>query len=57
MVDFIVVEFGCCLLGYLFVIDFGIFCVDFLGIFGIGDCNIVDGIFVGGFKVKYFSVF
>ena len=55
--DFIVVESGRCLLGYSSATDLGILRVDLSGTLGTGDCNTVDGTFVGGLKAKYPSVF
>lgn len=37
---------GCCLLGYLINKDIGIVYVGLVGIFGIGNCNIVDDMYI-----------
>ena len=55
--DLIVVRTGCCLLGYSTATDLGILCVGLAETRGTGNCNTVDGTFVGQLKAKYPNVF
>ena len=57
MANFIVVESGLCLLGYLTATNLGILRGDPTGTLGTGNCNTVDDTLVGELKANYLGVF